>query len=100
MSGKRKTIPYATKLPVQFTREELDLIRDGTFADPSLVSHAIVEGPKRRLDLSLDDIEDLHGYVAAEANHTDDRAKQKRLDRILKNLNRFLDEYDDQADLP
>ena len=46
--------------------------------------------------MDLDTIEDLQGYVAAEANHTDDRKLQKALDKVLTKLQGFLDRYDDQ----
>ena len=66
---KRKKIPYGTKLPVNLTLREGDLIRDETFCDPNFPKFAIVDGKGIRLDLSLDDIEEIQGYVAAEANH-------------------------------
>ena len=34
----------------------------------------------------------------AEANHTDAKQLQRRLDKVFQKLDRFLDEYDDQAD--
>ena len=64
----RKRIPYGTKLPVHFSQAELDDIREHTF-DRRLVTHVIVEGKRLRVNLSLDDIEEIQGYVAAEANH-------------------------------
>lgn len=61
--------------------------------------HAVVDGKGLRLNLSLDDIEDLHGDVAAEANHTRDAKLRKRLDKIFVKLQGFLDRYDDQSEL-
>ena len=46
--------------------------------------------------LSLDDIEDLMGYVAAEANHTDDKKLKNILDKVFSRLNGYLLKYDDQ----
>jgi hypothetical protein len=40
----------------------------------------------------------LIGYMAAEANHTDDEKIGKKLDRLFERLSRILDksiEYDD-----
>lgn len=92
----RKKIPYGTKLPVKLTIEERDLIRDETFCDPDFAKFAIVDGKGIRLDLSLDDIEEIQGYIAAEANHTKISKLQKKLDRLFNKLQVFLDTYDDQ----
>ena len=96
----RKKIPYGTKLEVSFTPHDLDLIRDHTFADPKLVAMGVVEDGRITVRLSLDDIEELLGYVAAEANHSKSRRLVKELDRLFDYLQKFLDTYDDQADLP
>jgi hypothetical protein len=92
----RKRIPYGTKLLVDFCRPELDDIRERTFIDPDFGLHAIVEGKRLRLDLSLDDIEAIQGYVAAEANHTRDARRRQRLDKLFEKFQEFLDRYDDQ----
>ena len=94
----RRRIPYGTKLPVYLTEREVADIREYTFADPDFGSFAVLEGSRLRFDLSLDDIEELHGNVAAAANHTEDKQLQRGLDRILEKLQTFLDKYDDQAD--
>ena len=93
---KRKKIPYGTKLPVKLTLRERDLIRDETFCDPDFARLAVVEGKGIRVDLSLDDIEEIQGYVAAEANHTKNKKLQKELDLLLDKLQVYLDTYDDQ----
>lgn len=49
--------------------------------------------------MSLDDIEEIQGCVAAEANHTKNLKLQKELDRVFKKLQVFLDTYDDQGEL-
>ena len=69
----RKKIPYGSKLPVKFTPQERDLIREHTFYDPNFGKLCVLEGKAIRVDLSLDDIEDMQGFVAAEANHCDNR---------------------------
>jgi hypothetical protein len=95
----RKIIPYGTKLPVKLTLRERDLIRDATFCDPDFAKFAVVQGKGIKVDMSLDDIEEIQGYVAAEANHTEDKKLQKEFDRVFGKLQVFLDTYDDQADL-
>ena len=90
----RKRIPYGTKSPVLLSSKELEDIRE-CFHD-GFGRHALVEGKRLRVDLSLDDIEEAQGYVAAEANHTRDKKLQQRLDRIFDRFQKFLDRYDDQ----
>ena len=93
---KSKKISYGTKLPVVLTLKERDLIRDKTMCDPDFCNMGIVEGKNIKLMMDLDDIEDVQGYVASEANHTDNRKLQRDLDRISDKLQVFLDTYDDQ----
>jgi hypothetical protein len=38
-----------------------------------------------------DDLDELIGYVAAEANHEDDRRRQRRLDHAFETVTRALD---------
>lgn len=93
----RQTIPAGTKLPVTLTLRERDLIRDTTGCDPDFAKGAVVDGTGIRMELSLDDIEEIQGYVAAAANHTKNSKLRKELDRLFGNLQVFLDTYDDQS---
>ena len=94
----RKRIPSGTTLPVTLTLRERDFIRDETFCDPDFAKCAVVDGTGIRVDLSLDDIEEIQGYVAAEANHTNNSKRRKELDRLFDKLQVFLDTYDDQRE--
>lgn len=96
---KRKAIPKGTKIPVVLTLKERDIIRDMTVGVPDFGKLGIVEGKNIKLLMSLDDIEDVQGYVAAEANHTLNKILQKQLDKIFEKFQVFLDRYDDQEDL-
>ena len=69
-----KRIPYGTKLPVYLTAKEVTDIREHTFADPDF-GFGVLEGSRLRFDMSLDDIEELQGYVAAASNHTDTKPR-------------------------
>ena len=96
---QRKKIPYGITLPVTLTLRERDIIRDETLCDPDFARLAVVDGKKIMVDLSLDDIEEIQGYIAAEANHTENKKLQKELDRLFSKLQVFLDTYDDQHEL-
>lgn len=95
---RRKRIPSGAKLPVTLTLRERDIIRDETFCDPDFATCAAVEGAGIRVELSLDEIEDIQGSVAAEANHTTNAKRRKELDRLFHKLQEFLDTYDDQSE--
>lgn len=75
--------------------KELEDIRACVMFCDEFGSHAVVEGNRMRLDLSLDDIENLQGHIAAEANHTRDKKLQHRLDKMSEKLQTFLGRYDD-----
>ena len=48
------------------------------------------------LMMTLDELDDFGGYVAAEANHCDERKKQKKLDGIFEKVQRLLEKYTDE----
>jgi len=95
----KKRIAYGTKLPVKLTLQERDLIRNETLCNPDFARFAVIEGKGVILNLSLDDIEEIQGYIAAEANHTKSRKLQKNLDRLFSKFQVYLDTYDDQSEL-
>ena len=91
----KKKIPAGTKLPVRLSAAERRLIREHTFYDPTFCA----EGPDKgtvAVDMDLDAIEDLQGYVAAEANHTEDRKLEQVLGKLSDRLRVFLDKYGEQ----
>ena len=56
---------------------------------------AVVKGKKFIVKLTLDDLDEIIGYIAAEANHTDDKKIQKELDHLFKWLQTTMESYDD-----
>jgi hypothetical protein len=94
----RKRIPSGTKLPVMLTLRERDFIQEETFCDPGFAKCAVAESTGIRVELSLDEIEDIQGYVAAAANHTKNSKRRKELDRLFDKFQVFLDTYDDQSE--
>ncbi len=78
--------PSKIKFPVDLSKHELELIRDKTFFDPDLILSALANN-NYCLNLTLDQLNDLAGWVAAEANH----AKSDRLEEQLGDLYDKLD---------
>ena len=95
---KPKKIAEGTKLPVILTKRELKLIQNDIYYHPDSPLVGVVKGKDIKVMLNLADIEDMQGYCAAEANHTDSKILQKELDKIVMKLQYFLDHYDDQDD--
>ena len=85
-----------TKLPVKSTLRERDLIRNETSFDAAFAESAVVKGKSVIVDLSLEDIEEIQGYVAAEANHTKNSRLQNQLDRLFDKLQALLDAYEEK----
>jgi hypothetical protein len=97
--GKARTaIPYGSKLPVTLTLRERDLIRDETFCNPGFTKCAVVDGTGIKVELSLDEIEEIQGSVAASANHSNNAKLRKELDRLFAKFQEYLDTYEDQSE--
>jgi hypothetical protein len=95
----RKKIQYGMKLAVSFAQADVELIREHTFADPKLLGLGVAKGGTITGQLSLADIEELQGYVAAQANRSKAGKLPKKLYHVYDYLQTFLDTYDDQPDL-
>ncbi len=80
-----KPITVGEKVPLELNQHERDLIIEHTFAGNDLTDRLrIVPSPGRRpfYRFTLDELDELAGYVAAEANH----AKVKKLAKDLHRL--------------
>src|SRR5437867_12436351 len=97
---RKRVIQLGSTIEVHFAAREIEDIRVRTFADPDLGSAAVQVGTEYLLPMSLDDIEVVQGYIAAEANRAKDRRLQKRLEQIFDKLQEYLDTYEeaDQAE--
>lgn len=94
----RKQIHPGEKVPLKLTATERKLVlEDLTCLDPEY-EQTIRETPAGKpVMLTLDDLEDFGGYIAAEANHCDDHKKQKKLDTLFEKIQAVLDRYTDEA---
>ncbi|MCP3962309.1 MAG: hypothetical protein GY719_31080 [bacterium] len=100
---KRIRIGVDDKIPVPFTFKERDLILAETFIDMSMDQAfrvAEVKGGRVVVPLTLSDIEDLMGHVAATANHTDDRQLERKLYAIWERLDKCENRYEDELSAP
>lgn len=88
-----------SEIEIKFTHQERDLIIDHTFAGPDLTKKlqiAEIKGKYLIAKYSTYDLEELIGYIAAEANHTPDKQVRKQLDRLFERLTRILEKEIDK----
>ncbi|HUT44427.1 MAG TPA: hypothetical protein VMW95_08830 [Desulfobacterales bacterium] len=81
-------------IEIKFTPQERDLIIDHTFADPELTKRlniAEIKGKHLIAKYSIYDLDDLLGFIAAEANHTVDKKLEKKLDKLFDKLTRIIE---------
>jgi DNA-binding MarR family transcriptional regulator len=100
---QRKYIKPGTQVSFRLSTHERDLVVDLASLEPEIEARlrgAAVAGSKLIVDLTLDDIDDLHGCVAAEANHCDDSKVRRVLDAVCDRLSTLLDRLTDEGEAP
>lgn len=95
----RKRIRPDEKVPVELNDRERELILKHSLADEELTGRLRL-APKPNeppiCHFTLDELDELVGYVAAEANHAKDKKLQKEWDRLYARLAEVLDAYTDE----
>ncbi|MBI2205168.1 MAG: hypothetical protein HYU41_15075 [Candidatus Rokubacteria bacterium] len=94
----RKKIKDGQKVAVNFTPRERLLVLDQTFAGPDLtvrLRRAALVGGRHVAWYTLSDLDELLGFIAAEANHSTDKKVRKGLDALYARLRRKMESYDD-----
>ena len=94
----RQQIERGSAIEVRFTLRERELVLAHTFAGPSLTARlrlATVTGSQLAVHYTLDDLDELVGDIAAEANHCEDMALQGELDALYERLKDEMRSYDD-----
>jgi Plasmid pRiA4b ORF-3-like protein len=96
---KRIRVKPDEKVPLELNERERKLILEHTFADDELTNRLRVvpqKGQRPIFRFTLDDLDELGGFVAAEANHTKDKKLGKELDRLFDRIQTTLDSYTDE----
>ena len=96
---KRIRIQPDEKVPLELNERERELILEHTFADDELTNRLRVvpkKGQPPIFRFTLDDLDELGGFVAAEANHTKDKKLRKELDRLFDRIQTTLESYTDE----
>ena len=86
---QRKRIKPGQLVHVRLTPQERDLILERTFIDDEMAGRlrrATPRGSNLVVRLTLDDVDDLAGHVAAEANHCPEPRVRRVLDAVYDRL--------------
>jgi hypothetical protein len=93
----RKQIQPGKQLPLKLTAAERKLLLDALIVTGMEYEQMLRRTPTDQpVMMSLDDLEDFGGYVAAESNHCSDKKKQKSLATIFGKIQGLLDAYTDE----
>ena len=92
----RKPVAFDDRVPVRLSLAQRELIINETFAGEDLTDrlrHAEVKSRFVTVGYTIPEVEELAGYVAAEANHAKDRRLEARLDGLYETLTAVEDGY-------
>lgn len=93
----RKQIRPNEKVPLKLTATERKLVLNDMMAlDPDYERIIEATPSGKPIMMTLDELDDFGGYVAAEANHCDDKKKQKKLDAVFQKVQGLLEAYTDE----
>lgn len=96
---ERIRIKPGDKVPLELNDRERELILSHTLADDDLTNRLRVvpkNGARPVFGYTLDDLEELGGFVAAEAAHTENKRISKELNQIFDRIQETLESYTDE----
>lgn len=92
----KKQILPGEKVPLKLTATERKLVLEDLMCLDQDCEQIIRSTPSGKpVMMTLDELEDFGGYIAAESNHCDDKKKQKKLDAIFEAVQGVMDNYTD-----
>ena len=89
---KKIVTEHSKKILVTLTLKELDLILNCMILENHLIEMfkvALIKNNQLSIDFTLDELEDLLGYIAAEANHSDDKNLVSWLEKLYDKLDKL-----------
>ena len=93
----KKYIREDEKVSLLLSKTQIELIREHTFAEFELPDVFIVSetsGNKQKVWFTLHDLDHLNGYIAAAANHCEDKKLQRKLDALYDTIQRVEQKYE------
>ncbi len=98
-----KRIQPGEQIPIRLTERERKLVLDHTFVGGDLekrIRGAVADGSAIVVGLNLDDLDELLGYVAAEANHSKNPRIAQQLGHLHERLRRIEERHSDDDEAP
>ena len=93
----RKYVQPNAKVGLKFTAAERELILDDLMCLGDNYAQVIQDTPADQpVQFTLDEWDYLGEYIAAEANHTEDKRLRNKLDAICNKVQKILDAYTDE----
>ena len=97
--ARKRRIQADEKIGLKLTQAERHLLLHALLLPPKGVEQAVrATPPSEPLMLSLDELDDLAGHVAAAANHAEDTKLRSKLDRISRKIAGLLGRHTDQPE--
>ncbi len=94
-----KRIKPGETVPLKLSEHERELIINKTLAGPDLTERLeLILKSESIFAFTLDDLDELVGFIAAEANHTKSKKIQKELDRLYDRIQYILDTHTDEEE--
>jgi hypothetical protein len=93
----KKRITRQEKIPIRLSGADRDLILEQTYIDTDhieLLKTAKLENDVITIYLTLDDLDDILGYIAFAANHADDSKLEAKLDKVYDRLDYIESMYE------
>ena len=84
------------RINIKFTIDERNLIVNQTFAGDDLTERLLeakTEGKYIKVAYTLGELEELAGFIAAEANHAEDKKLEKQLDALYDKISDIENKY-------
>ncbi len=93
----RKQIQPGETVPLKLTATERKLVLEDLMCLDEDYEQIIQGTPSGKpVMMTLDDLDDFGGYIAAEANHCEDKKKEKKLDTVFEKIQSVMDRYTDE----
>lgn len=85
-------MPEGDTVKLKLRPDERNLLLDIILSEELAEKLRVIIAGQGYVSFTLDELDELVGCVAAEANHTEDRARQRQLDIIADRIEELLDE--------
>jgi len=96
--AKRIRIPTGQPIGLRLTQAEREFLLDALILIDEEIEDKLRDVPpgETKVMLTLDELELLAGSVAAEANHIDDKALERKLDHLHERICRLEETFEEE----